>query len=120
MLATVSIGAIWSSVSVDYGESGILERFSQLEPKILISVDAVIYNGKIHDNISKTESIASKLHSLNNVVMIPFTNNDSKDFSKILNSLGIKLINMQFYPIFWAIFPNKILFLNKFLSTTLL
>ena len=120
MLATVSIGAIWSSVSVDYGELGILERFIQLEPKILISVDAVIYNGKIHDNISKIESIVSKLQSLNTVVMIPFTNNNSKDFSNILHSLGIKLINVQFYPIFWVTFPSKILFLNKFLSTTLL
>ena len=46
MLATASLGAIFSSCSTDFGVSGVLDRFSQIEPKILVTVDGYLYNGK--------------------------------------------------------------------------
>lgn len=51
MLAAASIGAIWSSTSPDFGAAGVLDRFEQVEPKVLISVNAVVYNGKVSDCI---------------------------------------------------------------------
>ena len=50
MAATASIGAIWSSTSPDFGVSGVLDRFQQISPKIIFSVEAVAYNSKVNDN----------------------------------------------------------------------
>ena len=47
MAATASIGAIWSSTSPDFGVTGVLDRFQQISPKIIFSVEAVAYNTKV-------------------------------------------------------------------------
>ena len=73
MLATASLGAIWSSASTDFGQVGVLDRFQQIEPKVLISVEAVVYNGKTHDNLKKLETVISGLPSLQKVVVVPHT-----------------------------------------------
>uniref|UniRef100_A0A672HV29 Acetoacetyl-CoA synthetase n=1 Tax=Salarias fasciatus TaxID=181472 RepID=A0A672HV29_SALFA len=57
MLAAASIGAIWSSTSVDFGVNGVLDRFSQIQPKLIFSVAAVVYNGKTHDHMEKLTSV---------------------------------------------------------------
>jgi hypothetical protein len=54
MLAVTSIGAVWSSASPDFGVSGVLSRFKQVEPRFLFSVEAVKYHGTVHDNLEKT------------------------------------------------------------------
>ncbi|KAI9279063.1 acetoacetate-CoA ligase [Umbelopsis sp. AD052] len=72
MLAASSIGAVWSSTSPDFGTTGVLDRFSQIEPRILISVNAVVYNGKVLDHTSKVNAVAHELPSLEKVIMIPF------------------------------------------------
>jgi acetoacetyl-CoA synthetase len=67
MLAAASIGAIWSSASPDFGTlvkffynlKGVLERFGQVKPKILVSVNAVWYNGRVHDHLGKLKAVAS-------------------------------------------------------------
>ncbi|CAG0902053.1 unnamed protein product [Cyprideis torosa] len=61
MLAAASLGAIWSSASPDFGVKGVLERFSQLNPKVVFSVDAVRYNGKVHDNLAKLKTVINEL-----------------------------------------------------------
>ena len=50
MLATTSIGAIWSSCSPDFGTHGVVDRFGQIEPKVLFAANAYFYNGKICDS----------------------------------------------------------------------
>jgi hypothetical protein len=50
-------GAIWSSTSPDFGVNGVLDRFNQVDPTILISVNAVAYNGKVHDHIPKLKQV---------------------------------------------------------------
>lgn len=72
MLATASLGAIWSSASPDFGTSGVLDRFGQIEPKILITVDGYRYNGKAIDIRPKVHEIASQLPSLVRTVICPF------------------------------------------------
>ncbi|MCC7460660.1 MAG: acetoacetate--CoA ligase [Proteobacteria bacterium] len=70
MLATTSLGAIWSSCSPEFAEDAIIERFSQIEPKILISVNGYAYNGKNYDCLKKIESACSKIPSIQSVVVI--------------------------------------------------
>ncbi len=72
MLATSAIGAIWSSCSPEFGVRGVLDRFGQIEPKILITVDGYLYAGKRIDIRSKVAEIASRLPSLERVVVVPF------------------------------------------------
>ena len=61
-LACSAIGAVWSSAAADFAPSGVLERLRNVRPKLLISVNAVRYNGKIHDHISKLKSVVEELH----------------------------------------------------------
>ncbi len=82
MLATISLGAIWSSCSPDFGASGVEDRFQQIEPKILIAVDGYMYNGKIYNTLNIINEVVSKLNDLEKVVVIPAMNLfDKKLFS---------------------------------------
>jgi acetoacetyl-CoA synthetase len=69
MLAVTSIGAIWSSCSPDFGERGVLDRFGQIEPKVLITVDGYWYNGKPIRIADKLKSIVPELPSASTVVV---------------------------------------------------
>ncbi|CAM0140113.1 hypothetical protein VKS41_005726 [Umbelopsis sp. WA50703] len=77
MLAATSIGAIWSSTSPDFGTTGVLDRFSQIKPRVLFSVNAVVYNGKTLDHSAKANAVAEALPSIEKVVMIPFVDGHS-------------------------------------------
>uniref|UniRef100_A0A8C9AM72 Acetoacetyl-CoA synthetase n=1 Tax=Prolemur simus TaxID=1328070 RepID=A0A8C9AM72_PROSS len=57
MLAAASIGAIWSSTSPDFGVNGVLDRFSQIQPKLIFSVEAVVYNGREHSHMEKLQQV---------------------------------------------------------------
>lgn len=72
MLATASLGAIWSSTSPDFGASGVLDRFAQIEPRVIFSVNAVVYNGKVHDHMTKLKEVVKGLPNLRNVILYPF------------------------------------------------
>lgn len=72
-VATASIGAIWSSCSPDFGVSSVIDRFKQVEPKVLIAADGYHYNGKHHSRINEIEAIASSLKSIISVVMVNYT-----------------------------------------------
>jgi acetoacetyl-CoA synthetase len=68
MLATTAIGAIWSSSSPDFGTQGVLDRLTQLQPKILFAVDAYQYGGKVFDRRAELQAIVAELPSLETVV----------------------------------------------------
>ncbi|XP_030075223.1 acetoacetyl-CoA synthetase [Microcaecilia unicolor] len=88
MLAAASIGAIWSSTSPDFGVNGVLDRFSQIQPKLIFSVEAVVYNGKKHNHMEKLQSVVKGLPDLKKVVVIPYINpRETIDISKIQNSV---------------------------------
>ena len=72
MLATASIGAIFTSASPDFGEQGVLDRFGQTEPKVLITVDGYYYNGKAVDCHAKVAAVVAGLPSLKRVVVVPY------------------------------------------------
>jgi acetoacetyl-CoA synthetase len=73
MLAAASLGAIWSSTSLDFGIKGVLDRFSQIEPKVIFSVDGYLYNGKHFDSQEKLRGILGQLPTIEKVVMVNFT-----------------------------------------------
>ncbi len=72
MLATASIGAIFSSASPDFGVQGVLDRFGQIEPKVLFACDGYWYNGKVIDCLGKVTEIAARMPSLKRVVVVPY------------------------------------------------
>ena len=73
MLAATSIGAVWSSCSPDFGVQGVLDRFGQIEPKVLIGADGYFYNGKSHDSLDKLVKISQQLPAVVKVIVIPYT-----------------------------------------------
>jgi len=73
MLATASVGAIWSSCSPDFGVRGVLDRFGQIGPKVLFSADGYYYNGKAHDCLEKLQDILAELPTLRQLVIVPYT-----------------------------------------------
>ncbi|XP_065054567.1 acetoacetyl-CoA synthetase-like [Rhopilema esculentum] len=88
MLAAASLGAVWSSTSPDFGVAGVLDRFSQIKPKVIFSVDAVIYNNKIHNHLEKLTKVIEELPELEVVVVAPYVGNkDDIDISGIKNSI---------------------------------
>jgi len=72
MLATVSIGAIWSSCSPDFGANGVIDRFGQIEPKVFFANNAYIYNGKHCDSRPTIEAVAKSITSIAATVIVPF------------------------------------------------
>jgi acetoacetyl-CoA synthetase len=72
MLAATSIGAIFSSASPDFGVQGVLDRFGQIEPKVLVAVDGYYYNGKIVDCMERLAAITDGLPSVKRVVVVPY------------------------------------------------
>ena len=74
MLAVTSIGALWSSSSPEFGIQGILDRFGQIQPKILFATDSYKYNGKIIDCKKKIEQVVGSINEIEKVVIIPRDN----------------------------------------------
>ncbi len=87
MLASASIGAIWSSCSPDFGIKGVLDRFKQIEPKILFTVDGYFYNGKKFNFLEKIREITKELPSLERVVVNPYLSH-SPDLTAIPKSIN--------------------------------
>jgi acetoacetyl-CoA synthetase len=72
MLATASLGAIWSSCSPDFGAPALLDRFGQIAPKVLFAADGYLYGGKTLDTLPALATIAEKLTSVTRVVVVPY------------------------------------------------
>ncbi len=72
MLGTATVGATFSSGSPDFGVAGIVDRFSQISPKVLVGVDGYTYNGKVISRVAELDEVASHLVGLRKVVTIPY------------------------------------------------
>ena len=75
MLATASIGATWSSCSPDFGVTGVVDRFGQIEPKVLIATNGYHYNGKRIDTLPVVGGIIDSIPSIEATVIVPFLSN---------------------------------------------
>ena len=81
-LATASIGAIWSSCSPDFGARSVIDRFAQIEPKVLFTVDGYRYGGKDFDRLDSVAEIAAEIPSLKRIVVFPYLSS-SPDLSTL-------------------------------------
>jgi len=72
MLASTSLGAIWSSYSPDFGVQGVVDRFGQIEPKVLFTTDGYFYAGKSHDCLSKVKEVLARIDSIGHVIVVPY------------------------------------------------
>ncbi|MBU0725096.1 MAG: acetoacetate--CoA ligase [Alphaproteobacteria bacterium] len=82
MLATSSLGATFTSASPDFGVQGVLDRFGQTEPTVLIAVEGYHYNGKVIDCLTKLREVAAQLPTVKRVVVVPYAR-DAMDLSGI-------------------------------------
>ena len=91
-IATSAVGAIWSSCSPDFGTNGVIERFSQIKPKILIISDRYFYNGKEINVIQRLPEILKKIRSIKKVLVINYPGKKILKFNKIKK---IKYFNLN-------------------------
>ena len=89
-IATSAIGSIWSSCSPDFGARGVIERFSQINPKVLIICDRYFYNGKEINVIERLPIILKKIKSIQHVIVV---NYPKKSLLKLIKSKKIKYTN---------------------------
>jgi acetoacetyl-CoA synthetase len=87
-LASASLGAIWSSASPDFGTQSVIDRFKQIEPKVMVTVDGYRYGGKDFDRMETVKEIQAELPTLEATIAVPYLNKDA-DFT------GLK------HPIVW-------------------
>ncbi len=77
MLASACIGAIWSSCSPDFGARGALDRFGQIEPKVLFAADGYFYNGKMHDLRERIAELRAGLPSIEETIVVSFAHRNA-------------------------------------------
>ena len=92
MLATTSLGAVWSSCSPDFGVNGLKDRFGQIEPKVLFTADGYTYNGKSFDSLRAMAELGAHIGSVTKIVVIPFLN--EKPVIDILAEKGVLLADL--------------------------
>ena len=93
-LATSKNGLIWSSCSPDFGIQGVIDRFKQIEPKILVTCDQYNYNGKKIDILNRIPAILEAIPSINKVIVFNYDKNESsnheyENFYKILETSNL-------------------------------
>ncbi|WP_202901097.1 acetoacetate--CoA ligase [Methylocaldum szegediense] len=96
MLAAASLGAVFTSCSPDFGVRGVLDRFGQVTPKVLIAADGYFYNGKAHSALDKLRAIAAELPGLERIVVIPYVSERAE-----IEALGAWAIRFDDYLAFY-------------------
>jgi acetoacetyl-CoA synthetase len=98
MLATASLGAIWSSCSPDFGVQGVLDRFGQIEPKVFFCADGYLYGGKEFDAQDKAKEILAKLPTVKQCVVVPYIGTGLKlgiSLEAFLKPYGVKKLTFE-------------------------
>ncbi len=84
-LACAKIGVIWSSCSPDFGVKGVVERFKQIEPKILITSDYYFYNGKKINILEKIDSVLEQVPSIKKTIVFPYNKKEQSKIKTFIN-----------------------------------
>ena len=85
-LATMSLGAIWSSCSPDFGVTGVLDRFGQIQPKVMVAAEGYYYGGKTFDQLPKVKEILAKLPTVEKTVIVGYTR-ERADLAGVANAV---------------------------------
>ncbi|MBX3567850.1 MAG: acetoacetate--CoA ligase [Rhizobiaceae bacterium] len=99
MLATASIGAVWSSCSPDFGEQGVLDRFGQIEPVLFVVPDGYWYAGKRIDVAAKVAAVAAKLPTLRKVLVVDYLGSAPQAAASIPNGETVASAIEPFAPL---------------------
>tara|TARA_B100001250_G_scaffold113288_1_gene95755 strand:+ start:1309 stop:3240 length:1932 start_codon:yes stop_codon:yes gene_type:complete len=84
-LACAKNGIIWSSCSPDFGVRGVVDRFKQIEPKVLITSDYYFYNGKKNNILEKIDDILTKIESIKKVILFSYNSKNKNKINKYIN-----------------------------------
>lgn len=100
-LATNSLGAVWSSCSPDFGTASVLDRFQQIEPKVLFLTDGYTYNGKAYDKLPLIGDLIAQLPTVKKTVLLPFLNPQAKSVQTVLwgDVLKTPFSTLEFTPV---------------------
>jgi acetoacetyl-CoA synthetase len=104
MLAAASIGAVWSSCSPDFGIQGVLDRFGQIEPKVLFTADGYFYNGKSVDSLGPIAGVLAKLPSVARVVVVSYVK-ARPDFRQLPHAVSFGEFGVSGEPLAFAPVP---------------
>ena len=96
-LATASLGAIWSSCSPDFGVQGVLDRFGQIEPKVLFAADGYFYAGKTIDVLPRLGELAERLPTVQRLVVVPYTR-ARPDVTSVRSGILLDAFTAKFNP----------------------
>ena len=96
-LASHALGAVWSSCSPDFGIQGILDRFGQIEPKILFVADGYVYGGKGHDCLERTAAVLGSLPSVRRTVVVPYLS-ERPDIARLAGAVTWADFTDEFSP----------------------
>ena len=97
MLATTSLGAVWTSCSPDFGINGVLDRFGQTRPKILFTADGYHYNGKAHDSLGRVAEFTADLPTVDKIIVLPMLS-DAPDLSGLSNAATLADATAAYAP----------------------
>jgi acetoacetyl-CoA synthetase len=120
MLATTALGAIWSSASPDFGVQGVLDRFGQIAPKVLVCVDGYWYNGKPVDCLEKNAEVVARMPSLLKTVVVPYLK-AAPEIGRITGAIGwqqLPAVDGKKAPIFKRVAFDHPLFIMFSSGTT--
>lgn len=112
-LATNSVGAIWSCCSPDFGNTAVIDRFQQIEPKVIFSVDGYVYGGKEFQKLEDISLIQKAIPSVKHVVIVPYLDED-RDLSDFISwgdvlmfpAGGIEFEAMPFSHPIWILYSS--------------
>jgi acetoacetyl-CoA synthetase len=104
MLASASIGAVWSSCSPDFGIQGVLDRFGQIAPKVLFTADGYFYNGKTIDSLAPIAGVLARLPSVVRVVVVRYVD-AQPDFRQLPLAAAFEEFGVAGEPLAFAALP---------------
>ncbi len=107
-IASVSLGAIWSSCSPDFGAKGVIERFSQINPKVLFVTDKYFYNGRKIDILARIPEIIKKIPSIKYIVIVNYPGQ-----KKTIHDFKLGKIKLKYWKNILTSYPSKIIY-SKF------
>jgi len=112
-LAANAVGAVWSSCSPDFGEASIMDRFAQIEPKVLIVADGYQYNGRPYDKTAAFRQLLARLPSVKLPVLVPYLDTDAQlegtvSWNDVLHSAtpGLDFEAVPFEHPIWVLYSS--------------
>ena len=105
-LACASIGAVWSSAAPEFGARSVIDRFSQIEPKVLLAVDGYRYGGKDFDRSALVERIAAGIPSLERVVTLGYLSGSGWESGFLGSSSSLEFAALPFDHPLWVLYSS--------------